>query len=54
MSSININNELFEIILHSLHKKKRMSFLKMSIKHVSNKKEKFMFAMKFLNVLIII
>ena len=50
MSSININNESFEIILHSLNEKKRMNFLKVSAEHVSNKKEKSMFAIKFLNV----
>ena len=40
MSSINMNNESFEIILHSLNEKKRMSFLKVSAEHVSNKEKK--------------
>ena len=50
MISINMNNESLEIILHSLNEKKRVSFLKMSAEHVSNKEEKLMFAMKSLNV----
>ena len=50
MSSINMNNESFEMILHFLKKKKRVSFLKVSAEHVSNKKKELMFAMKFLNV----
>ena len=49
-SSININDELFEMILHSLNKKKRMSFLKMPVEHVSNKEEELMFAIIFSNV----
>ena len=50
MSSINMNNESFEMILYFLNEKKRVSFLKMSAEHVSNKKEKLMFAMKSLKV----
>ena len=50
MSFINMNNKLLEMILHSLNEKKRMSFLKMSAEHVSNKEKKSVFAMKFLNV----
>ena len=50
MSSINMNDESLEMILHSLNEKKRVSFLKMSAEHVSNKEEKSMFAMKSLNV----
>ena len=50
MSFINMNNKSFEMILHSLNEKKRMNFLKMSAEHVSNKKEKSMFAIKSLNV----
>ena len=50
MSSINMNDELFEIILHSLNKKKRMSFLRISVKHINNKEEKSVFAMKSLNI----
>ena len=50
MSFININDESFKMILHSLNEKKRMSFLRMSAEHVSNKEKKFVFAMKFLNV----
>ena len=50
MNFINMNDELLEMILHSLNKKKRMSFLKMSAEHVSNKEKKSVFAMKPLNV----
>ena len=50
MSSININDESFEMILHSLNKKKRVSFLKMSAEHVNNKEKKSVFAMKSLNI----
>ena len=35
---ININNKLFEMILHSLNEKKRVSFLKISAEHINNKK----------------
>ena len=38
MSFININNESFKIILHSSNEKKRVSFLKMFVEHVNNKK----------------
>ena len=37
MSFINMNYKSLEMILHSLNEKKRVSFLKMSIEHVSNK-----------------
>ena len=50
MSSININDKSFEMILHSLNEKKRVSFLKVSAEHVSNKEKKSVFAMKSLNV----
>ena len=50
INSINRNDESFEMILYSLNKKKRMSFLKVSAEHVSNKEEEFLFAMKFLNI----
>ena len=39
INSINMNDESFEMILHSLNEKKRMSFLKMSAEHVNNKKK---------------
>ena len=39
MNSINMNNELFKMILHSLDEEKRMNFLKMSAEHISNKKK---------------
>ena len=39
ISSININDKSFEIILHSLNEKKRVSFLKMFAEHVNNKKK---------------
>ena len=38
MKFINMNDESFEMILRSLDEKKRMSFLRMSAEHVSNKK----------------
>ena len=50
MNSINMNDESFEMILHFLNEKKRMSFLRVSAEHINNKKEKSMFAMKSLNV----
>ena len=50
MSSINMNDESFEMILHSLNEKKRVNFLKMPAEHVNNKEKKSMFAMKLLNV----
>ena len=40
MSFINMNNESFEMILYSLNEKKRVKFLRMSAKHVSNKEKK--------------
>ena len=39
MSSINLNNKSFEMILHSLNEEKRMNFLKMPAEHVSNKEK---------------
>ena len=50
MNFINMNDESFEMILHSLNEEKRVSFLKMPAEHVSNKEEESMFAMKSLNV----
>ena len=50
MNFINMNDKSFKMILHSLNEKKRVSFLKVPTEHVSNKKEKSMFAMKSLNV----
>ena len=50
MNFINMNNESFEMILHSLNEKKRVSFLKVPAEHVSNKEKKSVFAMKSLNV----
>ena len=50
MSSINMNDESLEMILHSLNEKKRVSFLKVPAEHVSNKEKKSVFAMKSLNV----
>ena len=50
ISSINMNDESFEIVLHSLNKEKRMSFLKVPAEHINNKRKESMFAMKSLNV----
>ena len=47
---INMNDELFKMILHSLNKKKRVNFLKVLAEHVNNKEKKLIFAMKSLNV----
>ena len=50
MSFININDESLEMILHFLNEKKRMNFLEVSVKQVSNKEKESVFAMKFLNL----
>ena len=50
MSSINMNDESFERILHSLNEGKRVSFLKMFAEYISNKEKESVFAMKSLNV----
>ena len=50
MNSINMNNESFEIILHSLNEEKRMNFLKVSAVHINNKEKESMFTMKSLNL----
>ena len=50
ISFINMNNESLEMILHFLKEKERVNFLKMSVKHINNKKEKSGFAIKLLNV----
>ena len=50
INSINMNEGFLEMILHSLNKKKRVSFLRISAEHVSNKEKKSVFAMKSLNV----
>ena len=47
---ININNKFFKMILHSLNEKKKINFLNVFIEHVSNKDEKLMIVMKYLNV----
>ena len=50
MSFINMNDESFKMILHSLNEKKRMSFLRVPVEHISNKEKKSVFAMKSLNI----
>ena len=50
MNVIKININLLKIILYSLNDEKRMSFLKIFTKHVSNKNKKFIFVFKILNV----
>ena len=50
ISSINMNNESFKMILHFLIEKKRVNFLKMPAEHVNNKEKESVFAMKSLNV----
>ena len=39
MKSINMNDESFKIILHSLNEKKRVIFLRISIEHINNKEK---------------
>ena len=39
MNSINMNDESFKIILHSLNEKKRVNFLRVSAEHISNKEK---------------
>ena len=39
INSINMNDELFKIILHSLNEKKRMNFLKMLLLNISTIKK---------------
>ena len=50
MNVVNMNNNSLKIILYSLNDKKRISFLKISAKHINNKNEKFVFIFKTLNV----
>ena len=50
MSFLNINNEVFKMILHSLNKEKRINFLKISAENVNNKDKESVFVIKFLNV----
>ena len=50
MSSINMNDESFEMVLHSLNGEKRVSFLEVPAEHVSNKEEESVFAVEPLNV----
>ena len=50
MNVVNMNNDSLKMMLHSLNNKKRVSFLKISAEHVSNKNEKFVFVFKTLNV----
>ena len=47
---VNINDEFFKMMLHSLNEEKRISFLNVFVEHVSNKSEKTMFVIKILNV----
>ena len=50
MSFVNINDEFFKMILHSLNDEKRISFLKISAEHASNKEKNFVFIVNFLKV----
>ena len=50
INAINMNDYLLKMMLHSLNNEKRVNFLKVSAKHVSNKNEKFIFVFKTLNV----
>ena len=46
MNFVNINNESFEIMLHSLNEKKRISFLNVFIEYANNKNKKTIFVIK--------
>ena len=50
ISVVNMNDDSLKMMLHSLNDEKRISFLKISAEHVSNKNEKFVFVFKTLNV----
>ena len=50
MNVVNMNNDSLKMILYSLNNEKRMSFLKVSAKHINNKNKKFIFIFKILNV----
>ena len=50
MNIVNMNDNLLKMMLHSLNDEKKVNFLKISAKHVSNKDEKFVFVFKTLNV----
>ena len=47
---VHINNDFLKIMLHSLNDEKRISFLKISAKYVSNREKDFVFIVNFLNV----
>ena len=50
MNVVNMNDDSLKMMLHSLNDEKRMSFLRISAEHVSNKNEKFVFVFETLNV----
>ena len=50
MNFVNINDEFFKMMLHSLNEKKRINFLNVFVKHVNNKDKKTIFTIKILNV----
>ena len=47
---VNMNDDSLKMILHSLNDEKRISFLKVSAEHISNKDKKFVFVFEILNV----
>ena len=50
MNVVNMNDDSLKMMLHLLNDEKQMNFLKIFVKHVNNKNEKFVFVFKTLNV----
>ena len=50
MSFVNINDEFFEMMLHSLNEEKKVNFLNMFVEHINNKDKETIFVIKHLNV----
>ena len=50
ISVVNMNDNSLKMMLHSLNDEKRISFLKISAEHISNKDEKFVFIFETLHV----
>ena len=47
---INMNDDSLKMMLYLLNGEKRMNFLRMFVKYINNKNEKFVFVFKILNV----
>ena len=50
MNIVNINDDSLKMMLHSLNDEKQINFLKMFVKYINNKNEKFVFVFETLNV----